>query len=732
MSRLGFLIVGIGITSGAGAAEQSVTLDLTYHGEDAPHFGQYNDRGDDGAHLIGALDLRGVLPWGVDNAGAWYVDAKNLGLGTYDATLGFAQQGRYELDLTLDGLRQFKGGDARTPFTGEDSLILPDGWIAGSTTADMMALPDSLRRFDQRKNRDIVRLDAMYLFGPRWHVEAGFKREDKSGTQALGGAMFVDASRGSAALLPAPIDYTTHDFTTALRYGTQRFSTSVSYLYTRFENGHRMLAWDNPYAGVVDPVADYPGGRGALSLAPDYDRQQLRIDGALTPLAGLNVQWDGAWSSTQQDDRFLPYTINESLTVAVPLPRTSLDGELITRSTDVRVNYQPRMAALRKLSLRGSYHYDERDYDKSRDAYQYVRGDGADQPEAALSIYANSYDRQREGFDVGADYRLPWWRSKLSLEYEYQDTERRNVAVEQTQTDTYRAVLRATPITAVGARLGWSFSDRRASTYDWDQSYFSRRTAEFINLVPDDQRFDNHPALRQYNLANAEIDAIELNLSYAGLEAWYFAADFEWRELNYDRSAFGLIRTETWRYGGDVQFTPVDHVTAFLYASFTRYDSDAEGRSFAGGIEKPANRVVPPLPQGSDPARNWGVATDDDVCVVGAGVTWHYSERLDLEGSFTTVTTQSGNSFTSGGSPFLFPTSLPDVETRMAEVKLSANYSLRANTRLALSYQYFRYDEDDWALDAVAPTTLPNVLTLGDRADNEAINVIGLSVHHGF
>jgi MtrB/PioB family decaheme-associated outer membrane protein len=727
MKRTPWLVLATVLGVDGVAADQSVTLNLSYSGADAAHFGEYTDLYEEGPYLVGALDLYGGLGSG---NGRWRLDARNLGLGTYGAELGLAEQGGYELSLSFDGLRQFKRGDGRTPFRGNDSLVLPANWVAGPTTGALTMLGADLRRFDQRKERDILRFDAVYLFGPAWSVEAGFKQEDKTGTQVLGGAMFVDAARGNAALLPAPIDYTTQDFTSTLRYGTRRFNTSVAYLFTRFENDRSQLTWDNPFAGVVDARADFPNGRGALSLAPDYDRQQIRIDGSLVPLPGFDLQWDGAWASTRQDERFLPYTVNTDLVVNTTLPRNSLGGELVTRSGDLRVNYQPRVAALRKVTLRGGYHYDERDYDKPRDAYQYVRGDGADQPDAALAIVSTAHDSRREGFDVGADYRLPWWRGKLSLEYQYQDIARRNVAVDETETDTYRTVLRATPVPSLGTRLMWSFTDRKASTYDWAQSYFSRRTTDFINQVPDDQRFDNHPALRQFNLANAEIDAVELNVSYAGIAQWFFAADIEWRELNFDRSQFGLIRTESWRYGVDLQYTPVDALSAFGYASFTRYGSDAAGRSFGGGIEKPANRVVPPLPQGSDPARDWDVSTDDDVWTIGAGVTWHYSENLEFVARYTNVTTESGNEFTSGGSAFLVTRSLPDVETVLHDLSLNADYRVRADLRLSLQYRYYRYDEDDWAYDAVAPATLPNVLTLGERADNEVVNMIGISVRY--
>ena len=305
-------------------------------------------------------------------------------------------------------------------------------------------------------------------------------------------------------------------------------------------------------------------------------------------------------------------------------------------------------------------------------------------------------------------------------------------SVGETETDTYRLVVRATPAAALSSRLSWSFADRKADDYQFDESFFTRRTLEFINQTPEDQRFDNHPALSQYHLANAETDEVKLDLGYSGFERWYLAADVKWRDINYDQSIFGLIEAESWHYGLDVQYSPDDALSLFGYLNYTRYEPDSAGRSFAGGAEKVATDTVPPLAQGSDPTRDWSVDVEDQAVTLGGGVRWDYSENLTLEAQYVFVDTTSETSFGSGGAADLDTTSLPDIETTLHSFSLNADYRWRDSVTLVFSYQYYNYSEDDWALDGTTYDTLDDVLLLNERPDDEAVNLFGVSWRYAF
>jgi MtrB/PioB family decaheme-associated outer membrane protein len=412
------------------------------------------------------------------------------------------------------------------------------------------------------------------------------------------------------------------------------------------------------------------------------------------------------------------------------LPQARLDGGLDVVTVNVRANFRPRK--WRKLTLRGAYHLDDRDVDKSRDPYRYIRGDGADQPAAELAIFNIARDVEREGFELAGDYRVAR-RGKLTIRYAYEQVERQHAAVGKTETDSYEGVFRIAPWQGITFRLEGGLTDRGASDYDASQSFFAARTAEFIDQTPADQRFDNHPLLRQSHLANRETTHVRLRAVVSRQAPWHFSLDYLWRDTDYDRSQLGLTDSETNRVSLDAQYVPGDAFTAHAFYSYENYDSKEGGRAFLGGIEKPANRVVPPLPQGSDPTRDWSVRRGDDVHSVGAGVSWDIvPERWDLEAQYLWVFTEASTHFGSGGAADLDTTPLPDLETRLHSIDLRANLRLRTSLVVSFRYAYYRYEEDDWGLNGVDVATLDNVLGLGEREDDESVNLFGISVRYGF
>ena len=52
---------------------------------------------------------------------------------------------------------------------------------------------------------------------------------------------------------------------------------------------------------------------------------------------------------------------------------------------------------------------------------------------------------------------------------------------------------------------------------------------------------------------------------------------------------------------------------------------------------------------------------------------------------------------------------------------------MREDLSLRLDYQYYRYQDDDWALQGVAADTIDKVLTFGARNPNEKIHYVGVS-----
>lgn len=721
-------------------ATQVIDLSLLHTDEANSKFGEYNDLQASGSKVTGAFNLSGDTPWSTDR-GHWQMEAKNLGLGSYDFSYTLNEPNRYKVKLTFDGSQQYTRTDTRTPFidNSNNTLGLPANWMAAPTTTGLTALnsgtfSSTLPTFDEEVHRDSIDLELKLVLGKHWQFDGSYQSHQRQGTQLIGAAIFFDASTAFAAIMPTEIDEETLVYRTSLTYSTNRLINTVTYLHSSFDEKNDQLQWVNPFAFSDNPTVSYPSGKASVSLAPDNDRQSLRITGSHQPVSinGLSIAWDTDWTETEQAGNLLPYSVNPALRITEPVPINDIEVQLDSFTGKVRFSYRVPGKWFKRLNLRSSYSIDDRDYDKDRTAFNYIRGDGANQPQSVLGIYANAHDYRKERSLVAADYRMSWWRSKATLAFERTDVERKNAAVTATDTDTVRGVLRIMPMDHFGVRIESAISDRSSSTYQWDQSFLANRTPAFIAQTPLDQRFNNHPLLSQFHLANAETDDLKVRLSYTGFERWSFALDLQQQETDYDKTILGLVDADSSYYGIDVQYLASAQFTGYAMASWASYDANTAGRSFGGGIEKPADRTEAPLPQGSDPGRDWMTRIQDKLFTFSAGLTWQNLARLSAEANYTFVRTESEFQADTGGASDLDARGLPDVDTELVSINLSITYQFNENTGLTAIYQYFDFEESDWATQGVTFDSVSNLLGAGQSSLDGEVNLIGISIQHRF
>ncbi len=687
-------------------------------------FGQYNGLYEKGATFIGNAQWQG---WRTDSSQYWQVDARDLGLETRRGKLEWGMAGRMRVALLFDNQIQVKNDSAQTPFLGEGSakLVLPPNWVGGANTSDWSLLYPSLQGFDRKLERHKYGLQFDTALGAGWTLLSSFSSEQKEGTGDIGAAIYRDAASPLAALLPQPIDQRTTDFDLAFDYQGNALQLKASYHFSDFNNGEDLLSWQNPYNAGYGPVVDYPNGYGGIALAPDNQFQQLRLTGNWIIMPTLRLQMDGSYARTEQDDDFPLYTVNPGLAVDEPVPRSDLNAQVDTTTLGLALVARP----MRKLTLEGRYRLDDRNNDSPRDGYLYVRGDGADQPASKFTAYNAPHDTRKQSAAFEGAYRLPG-RNKLSLEYAYQRVDRSNAAVETTRENSLRGWWKNNSWQPLSARVELLYADLAADTYDWAQSYYSRFDTELINETPDDQRYTTHPALSQYHLSNRERLLGKVDLNYFLSNQWNLALNMLWRRDDFDKSTLGLIDERSDSYVFSANYQPHQALNLSAYFNFNRYGASQSGRAFVGGVEKNAFAVVPPLPQASDPGRNWDVDNDDTTRALGMALQWQAMERLQLDFDYSFIDTRGENTFTTYGAPDLATEPLPEVKTRQHQFRFSGSYHLRDNLSLNLHYQYFRFQGDNWAIDDVAPDSINKVLSFGEESPDESVNYLGLSVSY--
>ena len=96
-----------------------------------------------------------------------------------------------------------------------------------------------------------------------------------------------------------------------------------------------------------------------------------------------------------------------------------------------------------------------------------------------MTVYNTTHSRLRQTGSLEGHYPLPL-RSRLTLGYEFEDTQRSNSAVETTQENRWVAKLRSQPLQNTQVKIEGSFADLAASEYQWDQSYYGLLDTDLI------------------------------------------------------------------------------------------------------------------------------------------------------------------------------------------------------------------------------------------------------------
>lgn len=695
----------------------SVELGVDYSSDDAFMFGRYNGRNKNEARIFGNVDWRGA-----GDSGRWDIQASELGTDVPFARIQWNQDA-LSVFFEFEGTSQINNDSGRTPFRGSDTLLLPADWVASNVSSGFINLDSALHGVEQQLERDRYALGISTQLSPAWTLKSSLQYEEKGGTQALGASVFQDISSGHAVILAQPVDYESLDFDLSLNFNSKSMLLDGSVFYKDFSNNNDLLRWQNPY-NTFGPSVRYPDGVGGMGLAPDNTYMGGRLLGTWFVTPRLRLQVDGSYAQTSQDQNYAAYTANDNLAVSVPLPRNNLDGTLDTGTIDARLFYRP----VSRLNLEVWWRSEQRQYDLPRDAYQYVLGDGGSQVRSELAVYNTGHDYTTNRAGLEGSYPLPW-RSKLWLKYEYNKVERENSAVEETEEDRYTLKYRIPILANLSGRLELFYADRAASTYNWDQSYYALLDAELINKTPDNQRYISHPQLAQYHLANRERSQAKLDFNWQPTVNWTMGVNLLWRDDDFDETDLGLNGEKVSRLGANLSWHPNRNVSLSTYAGYDNYQRDQSNRAFRGGIEKNAFEMYAPLPQASDPSRNWSLSNEDEVVTVGLNLEWQLREDIGLIADYSYVSTESDYGFGDGGAADITSLGLPANDTSdQHHLVVEGSYTLRDHLTINVNYQYWNFDSEDWAINNLGPTSIDKVLTLGEQEADEDLHYIGTSI----
>jgi MtrB/PioB family decaheme-associated outer membrane protein len=550
-------------------------------------------------------------------------------------------------------------------------LGLPAGWVSAGGTAGMSALGTSLAPVTIESERRTVALLARYFASPSWTVFGEFRRQEHDGTGLTSASFLTEAVQ-----LPQPFDYVTSSLEAGVAWAGRRASLRVSYLGSWFDDQYDSITFANPYLPIV------PGStQGQLGTPPGNTLQQFTATGNAQLPWHTTLTYGASVGTLKQDAAFLPVSSLPGSEVPIP---SSLDGDVHLSHYSLGLASRP----VSKLSLRGNAVYDGHDDKTLPLALAYIATDTFPGGTAVTPRY--SEDRVR--LDGGADYALAHW-IKIGVGGKLDDI---HYGPGQVVTWTQNAESwgrgTITPIAPLSITLKIGNGLRKASSFD------------AAALPPEE-----NPLIREYDYAPRD------RVFYTLTGAWTVTSTLTWSmegsiaKDDYRSSPLGLQSVHEQRGSTNLSWTPRDTLSTYIEAGYERLFNLQSGFE---GVD-----TAPWL--AADAERSWNLSV---------GGRWVPRERWALSLDYLMAPSYDNTDTMAGGLQQAFPQNWSKLESTRLDL------AYRWTSAMQIHFRYVRetYSSNDWALDGVGPSTIPNLLALGIQPLRDNVNLFALTVRYQF
>lgn len=704
----------------------SAELGAGWVSTDSFKFGEYTGLEEKGVFAIGNASVERRSAYDSGSTEYWEVTGSNLGLESRSARVEYGQQGRFSFFADYDQIPHFRLDDAKTVFNGagDANLTLPSNWVGATTTAGMTTLQSNLKSVDIETERMEYGGGFSWIFAKSWQLDGEYHRQHKDGTEVIAGIFGTNGGNPRSAFLPMPIDQDTDEANISLKYSGKKLQGELAYHLSLYDNNEDSLTWENPFLnpGGFAPwnaAADFAGGgQGRLALDPDNQAHHISLSGGYTVDPTTRLAGSFSYGIMLQDDDFLPFTVNPTLaaSVATPLPRSSLDGQVNTMHGNLTVTSRP----LPKVDVKARYTFNDRDNQTPKDVYVGIRNDTETQG-AATSDRARinrPYSRTQHKFELDGGYRI-MPRTKVSAGYDFEYINRDINEVETTLEHTGRVKLRSAPVHYASGWVEYAHSIRSGDDYVSNQQFLDSHTSAYIaTLTPATGLYENDPLLRKYYFADRDKDQVTASVTLMPHDQVTVGLRGSLTLERYDETEIGLTDRDTASITLDASFMPRPDITLSAYGTFDRIRQAQDGYQRSGvdlfpGFARTAGDF-------------WTVETVDNAYTAGLGAEWAViADRLNLAADYTFSRALTEYDI-EGGSNLTFA-GLPQVVTTLHSLSLSGDVQVRENVSVRLGYIFEWFESKDFALDNVDQDTLANVITLGESSPDYTAHVVGLS-----
>ena len=644
--------------------------------KDAPRFGQYTGVREQGSYGLVDVDLVKRN----DVTGTWLtLKGRNLALENRDLRVDHERQGDWGYYFEFSQTPRYEPYTVNTAVTGIGSanLRIP-------TAAAEVEVPVQLKT-----KREAIGLGISKQLGNGFNVQVRVRNEEKKGAR-----IFARGTTGGAGLFeftPEPIDSTIRQLDASVGYAGDKFQLTGAYYGTAYNNQNSALniTGGSPGLSTFTPIG----------LPPDNQSHQLSLGGGYSFTPTTRGTFKVAYTRARQEDTFMalaPADLAPSIA-----PGSNLGGRVDTTLVQMGLTARP----IEKLSLLANLRHENRD-DKTPVRLYFVP-----RPPAVLAP-TGTFDGVNEPRSIKttagkfeASYRLPMaFRVTGGLDYEEKERNTSTVRVvsfrDKTQEKSYRLEVRRSMSEAVTGAVAYIKSDRDGTDF---LTTLRNNGTPGLNLIA------------PVHLADRERDKVRLTLNWTPTEAVsvQFAAD-ETRDDYGQRTAqaLGIRDAKAKNYYIDASYAFSDAWQANAWTSSNDYVS-RQAAAIAAAV-------------GVTPTQVWAANLSNKTKAYGIGTRGKISSKVEIGADLSY--SDSKDEYQQQAILGAARTSLPEITTRLASVKLFGSYALNKSSSIRLDYAYDRQFSNDW-------TWTTWTYSDGTRLTQnplQKVNFIGVSYVHQF
>ena len=659
---------------------------------DPSKLNEYRDLSPDGsAQFIGAFELRRR---GEND----YLNAYGENLGRDDQYLNLSggRYGSFKYRLYSDELRHNfgSGPGALTPYNGIGSGSLT------FITSPVNRNPSTWNTFDHSyRRRDFGGFFELQSLSP-WYFRLDANEVERHGVNVFAGAKGTSPGNGFVDL-PAPINYTTRNFSGEAGYSTKTGHVAVNLLHSSFDNGNTVLRWQNDYFG---------GGTGLLDttvLPPSNDLTRLGINGNLrglpmdSTLAGRLTHTSLTNDSSMQQNMLSTGATNPATNPS----EGSFHGEHKRITAGLSLASRPTQALDTRLYLNYDKLKNDSDEITFNPAVNSGLRSGSTDPRVNCANVAGvvceperfHYTKKQGGVEAG--YRLSR-ENKLLGGGEWTHTERERADFPTTREQRYFGEWKNSSIDWVTTRIRYQYLNRH-SDFQADESVLAANPMDLY--------------VRRFDLANVHQNLVKLVADLTPAERVDVGFEVIFKRNNYQDTPLGRTSDTRQEYYASVGYGDPKKLRLFAYGDIEYIKYDSNHRADQTNITATTRPDLvdpgsgsffnPPCTGTQVCVYNWHATNKDTSWQVGLGADWVPRDRLTIKSSLIYVQTEGKADFNVQAATFNTTSGLPFTNinnfdnTRRIAFNVKGIYEMSRRVDLTAGYAYEKYRYSDIGYD---------------------------------